>query len=1009
MMHRINTTMTWLKTLLLIGFCFQLLLGCGDAETATSPTTTPNIEEDASVSDTNEPSNQEEDSSGSDEEDAETPPINDVEEEDTTESPEVVEDDTEEPEEEDAEEDPEDTEEPSDIIDEPDVVIYGPCETPKTSTVQIPLGETLVLLGDDYLSFWDMNEDCPVTLESAPEGALAQVIDGERWTPDVVGDWVFLRGAHEAILQVRDDLLNEDTFINYNYTPASPLLLAGEDTLYVTATTSNGVSKVTLSPDGAEETTFIPTGSWPTGLALTDEGETLLVTQTGRDSLGFIDVSEGRLTDSIRIGDEPTGIVVDGTTAWVALSGANQVAQIDLTARAVVKVIPVGREPRAMAYDPVRKRLYIAALISSNTHPQGPLQEEGVAPDMTVRDISIIDTENAVLEATIPHVGTILRGVWLTEDGNTLVVGVSHSLNQLLAVDADSRPHTHGLAFVDVSEGSEYPVTHLDLDEQPTSAGPAPSPFTMKKSPEGDELLITLSAGARILSLNPENYEELGRVFVGNDPRGLVTAHGRAWTYSWLDDVVAGVPLPLWEAEADDVVSTAIGQDPTPDNIRAGQRIFNDGDFSKFGAFSCNNCHVDGLTDGLVWDILVDGPVNTPAFRNIGGTGPFLWGGFLPTLFDFSREVLKLVGADATGEEMELLTLYMQSVTAPPNPYALPGGKLSPQGLLGKEVFENQAKCVNCHSGPLFTNQETVAGKTPGLDTDVPALIGVYDTAPYGREGQWATLEDMVEFAAEFTESTLTPEELAALNAYVREVPGEALYLNSATPLNGDQHVFFETQVQLMFSQVLVEGQEDHFILETLKTSETEEIEAEVVEGEWNVSGRVARFTPAQDLDLETQYRIRVLPEMKSVLGQTLFEELTIFFRTGGIPETDVSGTWDGTLAIEDPIQAVISGEFAFLQSSGGKVSGVILVEVDEITLSHFEAVVSGDTLVLEPFLLETVIGPVMVENGEAVLSDLDGDGFADYGEGYLFALGYPIDFTFSRIKMPDGTPFQAP
>ena len=94
---------------------------------------------------------------------------------------------------------------------------------------------------------------------------------------------------------------------------------------------------------------------------------------------------------------------------------------------------------------------------------------------------------------------------------------------------------------------------------------------------------------------------------------------------------------------------------------------------------------------------------------------------------------------------MELLTLYMQSVTAPPNPSALPGGQLSPLALEGKAVFENQANCISCHSGPLFTNQSQVIGKTPDLTTDVPALIGVYDTAPFGRQGQWATLEDMVD------------------------------------------------------------------------------------------------------------------------------------------------------------------------------------------------------------------------------------------------------------------------
>ena len=119
-----------------------------------------------------------------------------------------------------------------------------------------------------------------------------------------------------------------------------------------------------------------------------------------------------------------------------------------------------------------------------------------------------------------------------------------------------------------------------------------------------------------------------------------------------------------------------------------------------------------------------------------------------------------------------------------------------------------------------------------------------------------------------------------------------------------------------------------------------------------------------------------------------------------------MSGTWNGTLNIEDPISATVSGEFAFLPSSGGKVSGVILVEVDEITLSHFEAVVSGTTLVLDPFLLDTEFGEVMVEGGQAELTDLNADGLADFGEGSLTALGFPVELEFERIKMPDGSEF---
>ena len=295
-------------------------------------------------------------------------------------------------------------------------------------------------------------------------------------------------------------------------------------------------------------------------------------------------------------------------------------------------------------------------------------------------------------------------------------------------------------------------------------------------------------------------------------------------------------------------------------------------------------------------------------------------------------------------------------------------------------------------------------GKTEGLTTDVPALIAVYDTPPFGREAQWESLEEMVEFATEFTDATLTAEESEALNAYVREIPGDALYLNSAIPLDGDQYVWFEKTVELTFSNILVPGQEDHFTLEFVPEDETES--PEIVPGFWTVSGRFARFTPAEPFPLETTFKATVSPGLKSLLGQTLYEPLDVSFRTGGLPTTDVSGTWMGTLDIVKPIKATVTGEFAFLQSSGGKVSGVILVEIQEITLSHFEAVTSGNMLILEPFLLDTEFGQIMVEHGEAELVDTDGDGYADYGEGSLLALGFPVDLTFTRVKMPDGTPF---
>ncbi len=292
-----------------------------------------------------------------------------------------------------------------------------------------------------------------------------------------------------------------------------------------------------------------------------------------------------------------------------------------------------------------------------------------------------------------------------------------------------------------------------------------------------------------------------------------------------------------------------------------------------------------------------------------------------------------------------------------------------------------------------------VDGKTEGVKTDVPGLIGVYDTPPYGREGQWATLEAMVEYAVEFTGGTLTAEEMAALNAYVRQIPGDALWLNSARPLSGSDHVWVETPIELTFSQLLAPGQEDLFSMAIA--------EDEPVAGDWTISGRVARFEPTDGtLVHETDYTIEVGAGLEGALGQVLRSPLTIEFATGGVPETDVSGKWLATLQATQVLPGLIDfdpqADIAFLQATGGNMTGVINSQFDVATISHIEGVVSGMTMVLEPFLFDTDFGQIKLESGFAEMVDENGDGWAEYGVGEVSALGYTVPWFMHRVSIPE-------
>lgn len=917
---------------------------------------------------------------------------------------------------------------------------------PIQDKVTLPLGETLFLSGDDYLWSWGLTKpgDATFSLDQNPTGSSAKLVVGVagksvgRLTPDKVGAYKLCKktvksGVQQCVtVQVVDDFLSEDTFQNYNYSPTNPIAVEsvakdGKSFLWVAATTSNRVERVEVGADSVKVTDVVPTGGWPCGLAMDAAGGMLLVAQTGRDSLGFVDIKSRLLVDAIQVGNEPASVIMPAaptaTVAYVAISGEDRIVKVDLTTRTVIGSVAVGHDPRAMAIDDSTGRLFAASLLSSNATPQGPKTPLGPStlPEWMRRDIAVIDAgiggpdKGFKLLGFAPEVGTILRGVHFRPDTGELLVGATHANNTVLKVDADTNPHQHKLLVLDpekAAKSSESAVKKtVDLDKQKSSAGPAASPFSMFMT--GHYLAVTLSAGKSLLLLNPKTYAEYGRIETGHDPRGLVLANGRLWTYAWLSNKLQGIPLP-GPPDGDKLGTTAallrevaIGADPTPKAVKDGQIIFNDATFSKHNDFSCNNCHPDGLTDGMVWDLLVDGPVNTLAFRNVGGTGPFLWGGQLPTLFDFSREVLKLVGASATGKQMELLTTYMQSVTAPPNPFTLPGGRLTDDAIAGKQLFDgisgvDGASCSQCHSGPLYTNGKTQLGKTKGEMTDTPSLLGTYDTGPWGREGQWRTLGEMVDYAVEFTEAKLDTKQRAQLLAFVQQLPGNRLYVTSATPLNDSKYVWFETKLEVVFSALLTPAQQGLFLFRRMDGT------PKAVAGKWTVSGRYARFVPDAKLAQNARYEIAVGGQLVGQLGEQLGGGVKIGFETGGTPAFDVSGEWEITL--EQTLIGKQKAKIAFVQATGGKVTGALLSKFDQGDVENgaVDGHVSGDTLVLHPFYLDSSFGKFFIDKGiTAKCEDTSTpkDGFADAGSGsFVFAFGgtpYTVNVTLKRLKLP--------
>ena len=247
----------------------------------------------------------------------------------------------------------------------------------------------------------------------------------------------------------------------------------------------------------------------------------------------------------------------------------------------------------------------------------------------------------------------------------------------------------------------------------------------------------------------------------------------------------------------------------SPQQIDLGRYLFFDPALSKDGTRSCASCHQPdkGFSDGLKTSIGVNGsPLKrgAPGLWNIGFNKKFFWDARAATL----EEQMKgpLYSPDEMGNTPEMLLKTLNEIEAYKELFrqAFPGKKsndielqdvyqaitafesslislnsrydqyahgyheaLTLEEIEGLNIFRSfVARCAECHTPPLFTNQQVaVIGLAepdnkpldPGAQTTyndstlrgafkVPSLRNVALTAPYTHAGKFSTMREMIEF-----------------------------------------------------------------------------------------------------------------------------------------------------------------------------------------------------------------------------------------------------------------------
>ncbi|MEM9305394.1 MAG: cytochrome c peroxidase [Pseudomonadota bacterium] len=247
----------------------------------------------------------------------------------------------------------------------------------------------------------------------------------------------------------------------------------------------------------------------------------------------------------------------------------------------------------------------------------------------------------------------------------------------------------------------------------------------------------------------------------------------------------------------------------TAREIDLGRLLFFDPALSSDGSVSCASCHVPelGFSDGLAMSVGVSGkplPRSAPSLWNTGFLRTLYWDGRASSLEE--QMLGPLYAADEMGTTPERLlerlngipayrklfrdarpdqaerpirldeiyraiTAFEASLVSLNSRYDLYAHgiheALTQPEIEGMNVFRSfVARCAECHTPPLFTNQQIAVIGTPepeGMPRDVgaagptgdetqrggfrvPSLRNIAKTAPYMHSGRYGTLREAVAF-----------------------------------------------------------------------------------------------------------------------------------------------------------------------------------------------------------------------------------------------------------------------
>ncbi len=429
------------------------------------------------------------------------------------------------------------------------------------------------------------------------------------------------------------------------------------DFVWVVNPDHQSVSRIRTGDFQVSEFSLPDTGEdhHPTGLNLAPNNEVWVAARES-DRVYILDGSNGSVLDSIdmRHGSAPATVLIspDGTLALVALHRSREVAVIDVSTRAILKVIgSLPLRPFGMTYTSVPDEVWV-------THTMMDGEDSHITAIDTVsmevaatfllksvnpKEVGQMSGQPDPPSTKIPEGGYLLtRGHLAPQPGTThiwLPVQYQNFHNDVFTPDGTIQSAIHKIDAAvrrGISTGSSHRVVftarfahnNLSLVGDGWDArvsGPVDIAFDatgatayIVHAQSNDVLVVPTSIGLS----RPVGAAALTEIPVGDDPLGIAISPTAnvAYVMNYLSRDVSVIDLTT-ETETARVPVTPLTPEPLDPVFLSGSKLFNTSDDSRISVnqkVSCASCHPNGESDGIAWEFSPLGAGSRKTFPLVG-------------------------------------------------------------------------------------------------------------------------------------------------------------------------------------------------------------------------------------------------------------------------------------------------------------------------------------------------------------------------------------------------------